>query len=69
MFFIVALSERHIDPQVSVQTPPHTFKQRTDLPPAGDAPLTGELSQRRLQEEDRDATGEQEDQVRDEERT
>ena len=46
-----------------------TFKQGTDLPPAGDASLAGELAQGRLQEEDGDATGEQEDQVGDEECT
>lgn len=52
-----------------MRPPVLTFKQRTDFPPAGDSSLTGELAQRRLQEEDRNATGEQEDQVRDEERT
>lgn len=46
-----------------------TFKQGTDFPPAGDASLAGVLAQRRLQEEDGNATGEQEDQVGDEERT
>lgn len=45
-----------------------TFEQRTDFPPAGDAALAGVLAQRCLQEEDRNATGEQEDQVGDEER-
>lgn len=46
-----------------------TFKQWTDLPPAGDSTLTGVLTQRRLQEEDRDATSKQEDEVWDEEST
>ena len=45
-----------------------TFKQRADLPPAGDASLAGELAQRRLQEEHGDPAGEEEDQVGDEER-
>lgn len=44
-----------------------TFEQRADFPPAGDATLTGELTQRRLQEEDRDSTSKQEDEVWDEE--
>lgn len=43
-----------------------TFKKWTDLPPAGDATLTGVLTQRRLQEEHRYSTGEQENKVRDE---
>lgn len=46
-----------------------TFKQGTDFPPAGDASLAGVLAQRCLQEENGNATGEQEDQVGDEERT
>lgn len=46
-----------------------TFKQGTDFSPAGDAPLAGVLAQSYLQEEDRNATGEQEDQVGDEECT
>lgn len=46
-----------------------TFKQWTDFPPACNASLAGVLAQGRLQEEDRNATGEQEDQVGDEEGT
>lgn len=46
-----------------------TFKQRADFSPAGNASLTGVLAQGDLQEEDRNATGEQEDQVGDEECT
>lgn len=46
-----------------------TFKQRADLSPAGNTPLAGVLAQGDLQEEDRNAAGEQEDHVRDEERT
>lgn len=46
-----------------------TFKQGADLPPAGDAPLTGVLTQGNLQEEDRYAACEQEDQVGNEECT
>lgn len=46
-----------------------TFKQGTDLSPAGNASLAGVLAQRRLKEEDGNATGEQEDQVGDEECT
>lgn len=46
-----------------------TFKQRADLSPAGNAPLAGVLAQGDLQEEDRNAAGEQEDHVRDEECT
>lgn len=44
-----------------------TFKQGTDFSPAGNASLAGVLAQGYLQEEDRNATGEQEDQVGDEE--
>lgn len=55
--------------QVIRHPPLPTFKQGTNLPPAGDASLAGELAQGRLQEEDRDATGEQEDHVGNEERT
>lgn len=40
-----------------------TFKQRADFPPAGNASLTGVLTQRCLQEEDRDPTSKQEDEV------
>lgn len=46
-----------------------TFKQGADFPPAGNASLTGVLTQGGLQEEDRDTTGEQEDEIRDEECT
>lgn len=46
-----------------------TFKQGTDFSPAGNASLAGVLAQGRLQEEDRNAAGEQEDQVGDEECT
>lgn len=46
-----------------------TFKQWSDLPPAGNASLAGELSQGCLQEEHRYPTGEQEDEVGDEEST
>lgn len=46
-----------------------TFKQRADLSPAGNTPFAGVLAQGDLQEEDRNAAGEQEDHVRDEECT
>lgn len=46
-----------------------TFKQGTDFSPAGNASLAGVLAQGRLQEEDGNAAGEQEDQVGDEECT
>lgn len=46
-----------------------TFKQRADFPPAGDASLAGVLAKSRFQEKNRNATGEQEDHVRDEECT
>lgn len=46
-----------------------TFKQWTNLPPAGDSTLIGILAQRDLQQEDGDATSKQEDEVRDEEST
>lgn len=51
------------------KTPPRTFIQRADLPPAGDPSLAGVLAQGRLQEEDRHATEEEEDEVGDEEGT
>lgn len=44
-----------------------TLEQRADPPPARDAALVGVLSQRRLQEEQRHATREHEEDVRDEE--
>lgn len=44
-----------------------TFKQGADLLPAGDTSLLGVLAQSRFQEEQRNATGEQEEDVRDEE--
>lgn len=55
-----------------IPSPPHlwralAFKQGADLPPAGDAALTGVLTERRLQEKDGNATSEEEDQVRNEE--
>ena len=46
-----------------------TLKDGADLPPGSDAPLTGVLAQRRLQEEDRNAAGKEEDEVGDEEGT
>ena len=46
-----------------------TFKQRADLPPAGDAPLAGVLAQSGLQEEHGNTTRKEEDQVGDEEGT
>lgn len=45
------------------------LKDGADLPPGCDAPLTGVLAQRRLQEEDRNAAGKEEDEVGDEEGT
>lgn len=42
-----------------------TFKQWTEFPPAGDSTLFGILAHRRLQKEDGDAAGKQEDEVRD----
>lgn len=44
-----------------------TLEERADPPPARDAALVGVLSQRRLQEEQRHATREHEEDVRDEE--
>lgn len=52
-----------------LKSPPRTFIQRADLPPAGDPSLAGVLAQGRLQEEDRHATEEEEDEVGDEEGT
>lgn len=46
-----------------------TFKQRTDFSPASNASFAGVLAQGNLQEEDRNTTGEKEDQVGDEECT
>lgn len=46
-----------------------TLKQWAHLPPAGDAPLTGELTQGGLQEEHGDAAAHEEDDVRNEEGT
>lgn len=40
-----------------------TLKQRADFPPAGDASLTGELTQGRLEEKHRDAATNEEDDV------
>lgn len=42
-----------------------TFKQRADFPPAGDSTLTGVLTQCCLQEENRNPTGKQENEVGD----
>lgn len=42
-----------------------TFEQGTDFSPAGDSSLAGVLTQGDLQEEDGNAAGEEEDQVRD----
>jgi len=44
-----------------------TFKDGADLPPGSDPSLAGVLPQRRLQEEQGDPAGEEEDEVRDEE--
>lgn len=44
-----------------------TFKEGADFPPGGDTPLAGVLAQCCLKEEDRNSTGEKEDQIRDEE--
>lgn len=44
-----------------------TLEQGADLPPGCHAALAGVLAQRHLQEEHRDATGEEEDEVGDEE--
>lgn len=46
-----------------------TFKDGADLPPGCDASLARVLAQRCLQEEDRNATGKEEDEVGDEEGT
>ena len=46
-----------------------TLKQRADLPPAGDASLTGELTQSGLEEEHGDTAAHEKDDVRDKERT
>ncbi len=46
-----------------------TFKQGAYFSPAGDAALTGELTQRRFQEEDGDPTSKQEYEVWNEEGT
>lgn len=45
-----------------------TLKQRADFPPAGDASLTGELTQGSLQEKHGDTAAHEEDDVWDEER-
>lgn len=45
----------------------HTFKKRTDFPPACNASLFGVLAERRLQEKQGDAAGEEEEDVGDEE--
>ena len=44
-----------------------TLEEGADLPPGCDAALAGVLAQRHLQEEHRDAAGEEEDEVGDEE--
>lgn len=44
-----------------------TLEKGTDLPPGCDAPLAGVLAQCHLQEEQRDATSEEEDEIGDEE--
>lgn len=46
-----------------------TLKQRADFPPAGDASLTGELTQGSLQEKHGDTTAHKEDDIWNEERT
>ena len=46
-----------------------TLEEGADLPPGCDAALAGVLAQRHLQEEHRDAAGEKEDEVGDEERS
>lgn len=46
-----------------------TLEQGAYLPPGSEAALAGVLAQRRLQEEERDATEEEENKVRDEEDT
>lgn len=51
------------------QPPPLTFKEGTDPPPGRHPSLARVLPQRRLQEEHRDPTGEEEDEVGDEEGT
>lgn len=58
-----------IGPQGPPSLNPLTFKEGTDPPPGRHTSLAGVLSQCRLQEEDRDATGEEEDEVRDEKGT
>ena len=45
----------------------HTLEEGANLPPGCDTPLTGVLAQCHLQEEHRDAEGEEEDEVGDEE--
>lgn len=44
-----------------------TLEEGADLPPSCGAPLAGVLAQCHLQEEHRDATGEEEDEIGDEE--
>lgn len=44
-----------------------TLEKGADLPPGCDTPLAGVLAQCHLQEEHRDAAGEEEDEVGDEE--
>lgn len=44
-----------------------TLEEGADLPPSCGTPLAGVLAQCHLQEEHRDATGEEEDEVGDEE--
>lgn len=46
-----------------------TFKQGTEVPPAGDAPLGGELSHGCLHQEHRDAARKQEEDVWDQKGT
>lgn len=46
-----------------------TLEEGADLPPGCDTALAGVLTQRHLQEENRDAAGEKEDEVGDEERS
>lgn len=52
-----------------IRTQVLTFKDGADLPPSCDASLASVLAQRCLQKEDRNATGEKEDEVGDEKST